>query len=504
MRFGRYSGWCVVLGVGLSIGCGGGAKSFVGTNAIEVPPGVSPLVAAHADSIAAGLFVTLDRERKAQELAAQGIHHYTAGDSLWAILDAAKEAQKKISAEDSVAAIRQAITGTLKLQEAGNNLHDFDRTQEQRLIIQASYNLKEAQKYFEKSVQLDPFNTRVQNYLALTYKLLAQRFPQDVTFDNALHIWGALARLEPGEYLHFYNLGSAYFAAQQWRQAQENFKKAETLLLASADFSRSHLQDPAAPAEATLDTTTLLSSIYYQALSAIKLYDANQALYDLRRAKPLTHAPEARDNLDSYMRWINWDDGNIIGSVMRDSASALAQRGEFVEASKIYEDLINQSLTTKRARDEVIFTYAVMEYKNLNRKTSAVSRLYEVVQSLPKDVVGAPLDPAQQKYFDNYGTMCHNLGVDTLHSDRRLAYMYFSQAAAINWAGRGKSYLAMAELASTNPEISVQNAEKAEALAEQLAHEELLKLYKLLVDGNRRLNQMDKARLYYEKFKALQ
>jgi hypothetical protein len=494
----------VVLGVWLVIGCGGGAKNFVGTNAIEVPPGVSPIVAAHADSIAAGLFVTLDRERQARELAAQGIHHYAAGDSLWAVLDAAKETQKKVSAEDSVAAIRQAITGTLKLQEAGNNLQDFDRIQEQRLIIQASYNLKEAQKYLEKSVQLDPFNTRVQNYLALTYKLLAQRFPQDMTFENALRVWGALARLEPGEYLHFYNLGSAYFAAQHWRQAQENFKKTEALLLASADFNHAHLQNPTTPAAASLDTTTLLSSIYYQALSAIKLYDANQALQDLHRAKQLTHAPEARDNLDSYIGWLNWDDGNIIGSVMRDSADALAHRGQFAEASKIYEDLINQFLTTKRARDEVIFTYAVMEYQNLDRKTTAVSRLYEVVQSLPKDTGGASIDPAQQKYFDNYGIMCHNLGFDTLQNDRRLAYMYFSQAAAINWTGRGKSYLAMAELASTNPEISVQNAEKAEALAEQLAHEELLKLYKLLVDGNRRLNQMDKARLYYEKFKALQ
>ncbi|MDZ7344518.1 MAG: hypothetical protein ONA90_08380 [candidate division KSB1 bacterium] len=337
----------------------------MGKHAIAVPPGVSPLVAAHADSIAAGLFVTFDRERKAQELAAQGIEHYAAGDSLWAILDAAKAAQKKVSAEDSVAAIRQAITGTLKLQEAGNNLKDFDRMQEQRLIIQAGYNLKEAQKYLEKSVQLDPFNTRVQNYLALTYKLLAQRFPQDMTLDKALHVWGALARLEPGEYHHFYNLGSAYFAGQQWRQAQENFKRAEALLLASADFSPARLQNLAAPAKATMDTTTLLAAIYYQALSAIKLYDAQTALHDLHRAKQLAHLPSTRENLEAYIRWINWDDGNILGSVMRDSANALAQRGEFAQASKIYEDLINQWLTTKRARDEVSFTYAVMEYQHL-------------------------------------------------------------------------------------------------------------------------------------------
>jgi tetratricopeptide (TPR) repeat protein len=484
--------------------CGGGARNFVGMRAVEVPPGVSPIVAVRADSIAAGLFVSMEHERKAQTLADQGIRAYAASDSLWSLLDAAKPSARKVSAEDSINAIKLAVTGAVKLQQAGEILQNFDHMQEQRLVIQSSYNLKEAQKYLEKSVQLNPFNTQVQNYLALTYKLLAQRFPKELTYDQALHIWGMLARLEPGEYSHFFNLGSTYFAQQNWRPALENFKKSEELLLASEAFAPKRLENPSLPVEAIRDTTTLFYAVWYQAQAAIKLYDAEPALHHLRRAKGLTHSSAILASIDDYINWINWDEGNILGAVMKDSAAALANNGKFVEAAAIYDDLVHKILKSERAKDEISLVYSLLEYKNLKRKISAITRLYAVVQSISKNQNGAAQDTTYQSYFDAYGTMCHNLGIDTLRSDRKLAYTYFSQAAEIHWRGRGKSYMAMADLSKANPTLLVQNAEKAVALSEQLASDELLALYKLLVDGYRRLNRMEDARVYFEKIKAMQ
>jgi tetratricopeptide (TPR) repeat protein len=500
-----YSVFGLVSVLFLTMGCGGGLRNFLGMSAVKVPPGVSPIVAARADSIAAGLFVSLDDERKATALAEQGIQHYNVSDSLWAVIDAAKKAAvPRATAEDSVNAVKEAVTGALKLQEGAQNIQSYDRTQEQKLIIQASYNLKEAQKHLEKSVQLNPFNTQVQNYLAITYKLLAQRFPQEMTYDKALRLWGTLARLEPGEYNHYYNLGDTYLKQQNWRDALGNFKKAEEILLASAEVSPQRVANPSLPVEATLDTTNLVYSVYYQAQCAIKLFDAEQALRHLHRAKQLTSSPDLLAAFDSYIDWINWDDGNILGSVMRDSAAALASRAEFVEAAKIYNDLINNLLKTKRTKDQMSWTYAGIEYQQLNRKASAVARLYEVVQSIPKSVNGAPLDSTYKTYFDAYGTMCYNLGIDTLRSDRKLAYTYLSQAAEVEWSKRGKAYMAMADLSRANPEMLVENGEKAAALAEHLEPDELLNLYKLLVDGYRRLRQMDKAKVYFEKVRAMQ
>jgi tetratricopeptide (TPR) repeat protein len=486
--------------------CGGGAmRAYHGRNAIKVPPGISPLVAARADSISAGLFVAMKNEREAQTLFEKGRGHYNISDSLWLVLDNAKKAPvKSVPATDSLAAVKQTITGALKLQEAAQNLQNFDRTQEQRLMIQASYNLKEAQKYLERSVQLNPFNAQVQNYLALTYKLLAQRFPKDMAFGKALHIWGALARLEPGEYLHYYNLGSTYFAEQHWADALENFKKCEEVLLASAEVNPRRLQNPALPVEATIDTTYRFLSVYFQAQAAIKLFDPGQALQKLHHAKTLTHNPEYLAIIESNIKWINWDDGNIYGSVMKDSANALINRGQFDAAGKIYENLVSRILKTKRAKDEMSWTYAAIEYKNLNRKANAVARLYEVIQTIPKSADGTPLDANYNDYFDAYGTMCYNMGIDTLRSDRRLSYTYFAQAAEIDWSGRGKSYMFMAELSRANPQLLITNGEKAMALASQLSPDELQSLYKLLVDGYRRSGQVDKAKNYFDKLRAMQ
>jgi pentatricopeptide repeat protein len=275
-------------------------------------------------------------------------------------------------------------------------------------------------------------------------------------------------------------------------------------LLASAEVNPRRLQNPSLPVEATLDTTYRFLSVYFQAQAAIKLLQAEPALHKLQHAKALTHNPEYLAIIESNVKWIRWDDGNIYGSIMKDSASALANRGEFDRAGKIYAELIQRTLKTKRAKDEMSWTYAAIEYKNLNRKASAVSRLYEVIQTIPKNAGGTPLDAGYKDYFEAYGTMCYNMGIDTLRSDRKLAYTYFSQAAEIDWSGRGKSYMFMADLSRANPQLLIANGEKAMALSAQLAPDELQNLYKLLVDGYRRAGQVDKARNYFEKLRAMQ
>jgi tetratricopeptide (TPR) repeat protein len=498
--------WVLFVSSLYLVGCsstGTSVRSFDGKRAVKVPPGVRPLVAVRADSIAAGLFVSMKLEREAQALFEQGRRHYEVSDSMWTALDAAKQAPaKSVSKDDSVAAIKQAIAGAGKLQEVQKNFQNYERTQDQRLIIQASYNLKEAQKNLEKSVQLNPFNTQVQNFLALTYKLLAVNFPKEMSYEKSLRIWGALARLEPGEPGHYYNLGDAFLAAGQWQEALENFKKCEEVILATAEVNPQRLANPSLPVEATMDTTMLFLAVFNQARAAVKLFDDKTALQSLKRAKELTHVPAYLEAVESTDKWINWDDGNILGAVMRDSANALANRGKLVEAGKIYEDLITGILKTQRTKDEVSWIYARIEFTTLNRKASAVARLYEVVQGIAKDAGGAPLDTTYTTYFDAYGTMCHNLGTDTLRSDRKLAYTYFSQSADVNWKGRGKSYLSMTELSRGNPELMVANGEKAVALADQLTPDELQALYKLLVDGYRRLRQPDKAKFYFDKVRS--
>ncbi len=492
--------WARLLGssaVLILLGCAGSRGG-------KVPLGVSAEVAARADAITAKLFVSPDQERQAEIFGEQGIKHYLSADSIWAALDTMRrQAEAKKAAADSTDGLQAASATASKPPGDGLSRPNLDPLLDRKLTIQGSYRLIEAEKSLEKSLQLYPFDPQTRNYLALTLRLFAEQFPKERSYDKPLEIWKDLAQLEPGEYLHFYNLGATAFAAKKWREALVNYGKAEELMLASAEVSQKRVQNPSLPKEAAVDSARWLSAVYRQALSAIKLEEVEPALRYLCRARTLTDDSTMVDKIDYYLKWINWDAGNIRGAILRDSAAELASEWKYVEAVKIYDDLINKTLKTKRARDDISWDYASIEYNRLNRKARAIVRLDEVIKTLPTDTSGVPLDSSYKDAFENYGRMCHNLGVDTIRVDRRVAYGYFERATTVSWSGRGKSYAFMAELTQSNADLAIRNGEYALKFVNQLTAEQLKKVYKILIDGYRRKRQMDTAREYFAKLRAI-
>ncbi len=459
--------------------------------------GVSTKVLARADSVAARMFVAKKQEHQAEVLSQQGLQHFRTCDSLLVLLR--REGKQALSPTADSAHQNEAAHATASNGQSSTT----HNVRQRQLEIQASYHLQEARQHLEKSLRLNPFQLRTKHFLAATYKLLAERFPSAMSFDQPAQIWAELARQEPGEYHHFYNLGECQYAQRQWEEAWKNFKKTEEILLASTEVNDRRLWNPQLLPEATLDSLTLFRAIYYQGQCAIKSFDDKQALSNLERARNFVNSPTILASIAEDIRWIKWDAGNILASVYRDSAAALVAQGRYTDTVQLYEKMLNETLKTKRARDEIIWDYADIEYQQLHRKESAVARLDEALQRIPKDAEGAPLDTTYIQDFANYGAMCYNLGIDTLRVDRRVAYEYFARAAAINWKERGKSYLQMAELSHSNADLSIRDGENALALSYQLNSEQLKKLYRLLIDSYRRKNQMDKAKFYFDTLRAV-
>lgn len=478
----------------LLMSCGGAARSR------KVPLGVSPHIAARADSIAARLFVSKKRERKADAHRKDGVRNYIRSDSLWALLDARKH---EAAARDSVAraqtlAHKSGANGSSQTPPQSPAAPADEKTQ-----IRATFDLMEAQRNLRKSLHYHAFNPQAKHYLALTYKLLAERFPHEGSFANAAEQWEELCRLEPGEYLHFYNLGATYFAMHDWQRALQRYARAETLMVAAAAVSPERLANPALSPEAAIDSTRLLYAVYYQGQSAIKLQAAAQALLHLERAATLTNNEMILRNIAADIKWINWDGGNIRGSLMRDSANAQLARGKYLEVCKLYDEMLHSILRTKRAKDYIRWDYATVEYARLNRRDKAIARLDEAMQAIARDESGAPLDSTYRAAFDNYGAMCYYFGKDTARVNRRVGYDYLERASRIVCKDRGRIYIEMAELSKSNPDISVENAEKALELTYMIDSNELKHLYDLLVEGYRHKNLPDKAREFFEKRKAL-
>lgn len=500
----------LVAGIMLSlVGCAGTQGGFWPKG--ETPPGISKRVAARVDTLAERLFVPFKREQAALQLSREGQRHYAVSDSLWPAWDALqrKDTKPAQTGADSTAA---PAAGEIHAQAQSRNGTDYASTS--KIRIQAIFNLKQAREKLEKSLRQDPFKPLARHRLALTYKLFAERFPHEVPLERAAETWSVLALLEPGEYRHFLNLGNTYFAMGQWSKALTQFQLAESLLDGSAAVSNARVDNPSLPQSAWIDSTDLFNTVYLQAQTLIKqviaerkspaIREAETALEYLEKARGLTSSAKWHALIVGDIKYITWDENNIWGSALRDSAQALAGRGDFRKAADIYDQLLNRVLETKRAKNDVKWDYAKIEYAKLKRRASAIARLSGVISDIEKDGSGAPVDTTYNSMFEDYGTMCYLVGLDTTRVNRKIAYEYFELAASIAWKDQGKIFLRMAELTRANIELSLQHAEKALPHETSFNSEEKKLLFDLLAQGYRRKGETDRARIYFEKFRELQ
>jgi tetratricopeptide (TPR) repeat protein len=478
-----------------------GVKNY---SAVKVPPGVIPVVASRADSISRQLFAPLIQEDSSLVLLATAKEYQVKSDSLWDILERAAAGRFEVSAADSVAALKAAVQGVQKVQQATPAMQQYAKTQDQQARQQAVSYLQEAETFLRRAVALNPFSSQIKSNLAAVYKLLGDRFADKTNYDRAISIWETLVRLEPGEYLNYFYLGQNYFAGQIWDEALKNFERCETALLASAAVKDSRIADPSQPAMTAEDSTALFLAVYYQAESAIRLINEAKAYSSLRRAYALATTPQYRASVQARLTWMDWDNGNIVASMLHDSALVLA-RGQFTEAVKIYEKTLPVQRTS-RAKNEIGWNLGVIEFSNLGAKNSAMERMLRIVQSIPTDSSGVPsnADTLNQVYFNTFGTMCVSLGNENIQIDRQLAYTYYMQGSTINWSGRAKAYFAMATLAEADPRQAVNDAEQAYRLVDQLDPDEAINLHKLLVRNYRRLGEFDKAKRHFEALVRLQ
>ena len=198
-----------------------------------------------------------------------------------------------------------------------------------------------------------------------------------------------------------------------------------------------------------------------------------------------------------------WDDGNIASSFARDSLVALEQAGDLTAARDGYLVLL-PALTSASAVDETDWRLAIVDYNLGNTEQSAV-RLQDLVRRTQVDAAGVPIDWTAQRYLDDYGTICLNVGRDFLHEqrDNRTALKYFEQASRVTWSGQAVAYLEIATLVQGNVTLAITNASAAMEREADLSVEERRSLYQLLMGLHRRTGDFDAARRFRDAIRTL-
>jgi tetratricopeptide (TPR) repeat protein len=332
-------------------------------------------------------------------------------------------------------------------------------------------------------------------WLAQVYELQARRLGQLDRYDRAIDELQKLVLLTPDQHTVYAMLANNYFYVENWDGAAVNYATAEDVYMQTWDLTVDEPQP--------LDSAVVFSYVQAQGDMHVQRLDADRATESYDRA--LLWAPTAEDSAYVYgeLEWMAWDDRNIRSAFVRDSLLLLEQEGDLEGARRGYAALL-AGLSAQRAIDETDWRLAIVDY-NLGSTEEAAERLRALVARTPVDVLGAPVEEAYARYFDDYGTLCLNLGrtARAERRDNRAALMYYTQATELNWSGRAVAHFEVARLVQSNLPVALENANAAVALEDTLDDEQRLDLYRLMMELSRRSGDFDEARRYRDLYRAL-
>lgn len=491
----------VMIGVSAALllaACAGGRSQKINrkARALVVPAGVDSSVARRADSTAKTLFVEYPQQQKAKQISDSAAARVEKSNRLWELL----EGRVDSAAVDSVAAISSFNTAGQELKRAvALDKQAAEDPAPEELRRQSLHALETARAGFELSLQHNPFDATTRLWLARTYQLLARRFLDDKNHRKAAATLESLVRVQKDQHGLYARLADCYFALKEYPAALENFQQAERVLTETAVFGippNEPLNDR--NIAAATDSSQRFLYLYYQGECYIKMRTADSAQAVLERALTFAQNPQNREAAQANLKWLAWDDGNIIASETRDAMLELVDQQKYEEAAKGLERLL-PNLKTRRARHEMSWRLATLEFNQLNRPEKSLHMMQAVVKETNTDT-----DSMSQKFRDSYGAMCFNQGQQMLAARKfTTALAYFQQSAEIDWNYRAKSYLELARLAANDPKRAEEFARQALASAQQLDPKEEITVHELLTQALKRQGKFEEARRQFERYREL-
>lgn len=461
------------------------------------PAGVDSLTAVESNELADSSFVSYEKQQEAESLKRQANAYSAESNEVWEVLAMEIENNDMPELEDDTEFVASFNEGASNYTEAieisqSSEISEEDLTRYSQLVTNAI-------DAFEEALKINPYYSQTRVLLAQLYSTKANRFNQEENYEKAIDILEKLVRVEKGEHVIFFALGENYYMVGNYKYAAENFEKATEILHQTIPLSDYYFENETYSPE---DSTMVFNYEYYTGLAHLESFNSEEALQYLRSSLNYASAENEAAAVESDIEFINWDDGNILGSMRRDSLAQLAQNGQLEDAESGFLTLRNE-LKTESAQDEIEWRLGVVQYQ-LGKEDQAADRLLRLVEKLRKDETGAPLNQDHQVYFRDFGTILYNLGMQNLeNNNNRVALNYFNQSTKVKWENRARSNLRIADLLKNNVSEAIKHAEAAENEIDTLNDSEKKSLYNLLTDFHRRNGNLDLARNYQELWRGI-
>jgi tetratricopeptide (TPR) repeat protein len=471
---------------GLSTGCFAPGKKAP-RDALDVPPGLDKQTVVQANQVAGNNFVSAKQEQEAGKFAATGKQHLDKVDEFWKYLEQQVQQRSLGNAEQAQfdRELNQGAQALTKWKQLTNNGADKKKLQS------ALGYCEKAKAHLENAVRINPFDKNARALLAVAYYNMQNYFGQEKNYEKSVEILERLVRIERGEHELFRLLGENYLALGAYKRAVQHFNQGKTVLI------KTSFEGP--PPAATL---------YYYAYmlgdTYARMYNARTSLNMFQAALQFARSEQEKADVENYIKWIDWDGGNIRASERWDEIVALENTKDYKKMVGACEKML-PNLQTKEAKLAVHQKLAVVEFEFLDRKDQAVERMKRVFEAISPEQLQNP-DERTAPILNTYGAMLYRLGVEARNRDeRKTALAYFSKAATFKWHQMAKALIEMVTLVWNTPEQAVQYGEKALQLGENvLTQTEKCELLSLLVKACKSAGQYDKARDYFNTWKKCQ
>ena len=446
------------------------------------PAGIDSLTAVESDSITSRLFVTEDRKSKALDLYNEALTNHEIADSLWALI---KDKQKDTA--DSL---------------FSESLH------EKRAII--SQKLEKAGNELRKAARIDPFNLALKDLLAKVYTLQGDFSEETSFYEKAIFELKQIISRDKSEHVLYYRLGENYYKLNEWEKAYENYRQAENVLLETAFLNEKQEKKLLAGnyiITDSIDAEIHFRYVYYQAITVAKLYNTELALSLFQRAQQIAPSQNQLEFVDNYTKWIRWDGGNIAASEKKNQCLQLIKEKKYQQAKAGFEELIDD-LNTQKARDEIGWRIATIEYQYLDQEINGCERLHNIIKNQPVNKkTGLPFDPDYKRYFTDCGKMFFKLGLNLKKkSEYKLAYRCFENASQIQWFGRWQSLLELSKLTVQDPDKTLEIINLILNSQHNLSKSEHLDALTLKLNALKRFgtSRLDEVKNTYQQIRTLQ
>jgi len=432
--------------------------------------GVDSALAFQARIKSERLFVNLKKQHCADSLLNYGQDFLKITEELYEDITLKKE--KLTKDQEEIEKLEESLKEqkATKLTEQNKLEKMKEQVKEDSLTIAVvnsllDYFLNHCDVSFQTAHKLNPFNLR-------TFQLSAQgNWDKGLILEDTLAHRQAVAALvkflehDKGYPFIYREIGKNYYQLKNWKQAYHWISDAIKVLKVTAMFEEKKTDTTSKyPWLGAVDPKNYYDYVYDKARAEIKMYMEDSARFSLQQAYLLAPNPTEREKIERIFQWINWDDGNIRAAELRDEINDSLRNKKYEWARQAYIDLIPK-LYTVDAKNNVIWRLARVEYHFLKDFETAANRLYQVVAGIdekktqidyPKLMPDDPgektrykerLDSLNTLYVKDCGQMFYDLGIEFQKKGLfNQARAFFVIDTTINWSGRAKSFLYLAQL----------------------------------------------------------